>query len=89
VVKTEDQAKQSVLKYIEKLRKDIRISQVILFGSYAHNNPKGNSDIDLAIFTPDFSKDNPMKDLQFLSHATCGCDTSIEALAYRPEGYHN
>ena len=35
----------------------IKISQVILFGSYAKGKQKDYSDIDLAVVSPDFGKD--------------------------------
>jgi len=39
------------------LKKNIKIDQVILYGSYASGHMKLYSDIDIAIISPDFGKD--------------------------------
>lgn len=33
----------------------IRINKIVLFGSYSKNNAKSESDIDLAVISPDFT----------------------------------
>lgn len=45
-----------VKKYLEYIGKRINIEKVILFGSYAKGNPNEESDIDLAIISPQFGK---------------------------------
>jgi len=45
-----------VKKYLEYIGNKITIEKVILFGSYAKGNASKESDIDLAIISPQFGK---------------------------------
>jgi predicted nucleotidyltransferase len=45
-----------IKKYIKALEKNITIHKVILYGSWASGKPDEFSDIDLAIFSPNFGK---------------------------------
>ena len=40
--------------YIESLQKGIHLEKVILYGSYAQGHPHPESDLDLAVISPDF-----------------------------------
>ena len=54
MVKTENQLKNLLSTYIERLRKSIHLERVILYGSYAQGHPHPESDLDLAVISPDF-----------------------------------
>lgn len=46
-------------KYVDLLKKKgIKVSQVILFGSHAKGNAKPDSDIDIAVISPEFGQNN-------------------------------
>jgi predicted nucleotidyltransferase len=50
--------KQIIKRFVDALaKKGIQIDQVILYGSYASGNVHSDSDLDLAIISPDFGKD--------------------------------
>jgi len=66
MVKDKNLVEKNVRKYIEALKKYITINTVILYGSWVNGNPDEYSDIDLAVFSPDFGK-HKLKELQFLS----------------------
>lgn len=52
------QVVKEIEKYIALLKKSkVNIQQVILFGSFAKNQPHADSDIDLAIIADNFSRD--------------------------------
>jgi predicted nucleotidyltransferase len=70
-----------IKKYIKALEKNITIHKVILYGSWASGKPDEFSDIDLAIFSPDFGK-HKLKELQLLSKLSWEIDESIEAIPY-------
>lgn len=70
-----------IKKYIKALEKNITIYKVILYGSWANGKPDEFSDIDLAIFSPDFGK-HKLKELQLLSKLSWEIDESIEAIPY-------
>ena len=61
MVKVKSSVKKSILRTIKYLQKQIYITEVILFGSYASGTPHKYSDIDIAVISPDFEK----KDLSF------------------------
>ena len=52
--------------YVLELSKEIKINKVILFGSYAKGTNNEDSDIDLAIFSDDFSNMERIEALKFL-----------------------
>ena len=52
-------------KYVLELSKEININKVILFGSYAKGTNHEDSDIDLAIFSDDFSNMERIEALKF------------------------
>lgn len=63
-----DRVKKEVNNFVNLLqREQIKITQVILFGSFAKGKPKNYSDIDLAVVSPDFGKDTH-KEMVLLAH---------------------
>jgi len=81
MVKDKNLIEKNVRRYIEELKKYITINTVILYGSWANGNPREYSDIDLAVFSPDFGK-HKLKELQFLSKLAWRIDESIEAIPF-------
>ena len=73
--------KKKINKYIGLLKNYVEIDKVILYGSWAHGNPHEFSDIDLAVFSPDFGK-HKLKELQLLSKLSWEIDETIEAIPY-------
>lgn len=78
----------SIKKYIEALEQKIKVSKVILYGSWANGQPTEHSDIDLAVFSPDFGK-NKIRELQLLSKLAWAVDESIEAIPYSVDKLNN
>lgn len=85
MVKSRDQIERIAHAYAERLRGDYRVTQVILFGSYAQGTATEYSDIDLAVVSPDFRGRPEMEVLEDLSRRTLGIDTSLEVVAFTPE----
>ena len=85
MVKNKAQIKKIVRAYTEEVSKDYKISQVILFGSYAKGEARDESDIDLAIVSPDFRNKPEMEILENLSRKAMNVNTSLEVLAFTPE----
>ena len=46
--------------YLLELSKEIKISSAFIFGSYANNSWDLGSDIDIAIFSPDFAEQDKL-----------------------------
>ena len=55
---TNVKVRETIIKVVEKLKREYRPSKIILFGSYAYGQPDGDSDIDLLIIKE--TKDRPI-----------------------------
>lgn len=88
MVRNKTVTKNKINEYIKTLEKHITISKVVLYGSWVNGNPDEYSDIDLAIFSPDFGK-HKLKELQLLSKLTWNIDESIEAIPYSTDQLNN
>ena len=76
---------KKIYKFLDLLRgKKIRISQAILFGSYARGKQTLDSDIDIAIISNQFGVDN-MKEMTFLRKLSIQIDSHIEPIPLSPE----
>lgn len=72
--------KKEVDNFVSLLQKEqIKISQVILFGSFAKGKQKDYSDIDLAVISPNFGKDTH-KEMMFLINLSSKVSDRIEAI---------
>jgi predicted nucleotidyltransferase len=65
--------------------KGIEISQLILYGSYAHGKPRTYSDIDIAVVSPSFNGKSILKRQELLGEAIFPLGEPIEALGYTPQ----
>ena len=72
-------------RYVLLLRqKGIEVSKVVLFGSYAKGLANTDSDIDLAIVSSQFGKNN-WKEMVLLRKLALEIDSHIEPLPFAPE----
>ncbi len=85
MVNSRDQIIQVVQRYVASLKKDFRISQAYLFGSYARGTAREESDIDVALVSEDFRNTSEMDLLGYLSQKTIPVNTALEVLAFTPE----
>ena len=86
---SEDQLEEIIKGFILRLRQEIPVKEIILFGSYAHGNPKEYSDIDLAVIS-DWFEDRPkIKNMQYLSRVAATYNSLIEALPFTEKEYRN
>ena len=78
-----------IKKYLEELSKDITIDKVFIFGSYAKSNYNENSDVDIAIFSKDFTNSSKIEDMSFLLIKTSGLGLDIQPQPFTIEDYLN
>ncbi len=52
-----EQINETILKYVEQLKKEYNIKGIYLYGSYAKGNNSEDSDIDIAVVSEDFTGD--------------------------------
>ena len=76
-----------VRRVVEELRGRIRVSKVILFGSYVNGAPRKWSDIDLAIVSPDFSNIPLWHRQEMLAESIRKADVRLSPLGYSPEEF--
>lgn len=56
MVRSAEEVDQISRRALETLEREVPISAAYLFGSYAEGRPHADSDIDLAVFTPEHSR---------------------------------
>lgn len=88
MVKTE--IEQAVLKLVKALTaKGIRIDKIILYGSQVPGrNTRTDSDIDLAVISPDFGKDR-FEEGKTLLQIAWRIDPRLEPIPISSESYEN
>ena len=86
---SEDKINEIIKGFIVRLKQEIPIKGVILFGSYAHGKPKEYSDIDLAVISDWFESRPKIKNMQHLSRIAAAYNSLIEALPFTEKEYIN
>lgn len=86
--------KATVLGIVSKFQKaleseGIRVSKIILFGSYAKETFREGSDIDLIVISEDFIGKGYWERIEVLSEAIYKVFKPIEAVAMTPEEWIN
>src|SRR3990167_2105087 len=85
--KIKDNALEIALEYIKKVIKaGIRVNKAYLYGSHARETATKDSDIDIAIISPDFTGDR-FNDAIFLKKFRINLDIRIEPIPIKPEDF--
>lgn len=79
--------KESALKTIRRFkdiieRKNVKVSKIILFGSYARGNYRDDSDIDVIVISDDFAPMDYWERIDFLSETIYELFEPIEATSF-------
>ncbi|MHB1336985.1 MAG: nucleotidyltransferase family protein [Candidatus Humimicrobiaceae bacterium] len=75
------------MDYINKLKQQIPVEKVVLFGSYAKGNYTKDSDVDLAVFSPAFDSMSRVDGLTFLLMQALGYKIDIQPQPYTMKDY--
>lgn len=67
-----EKVKPAVEKYLKKVKKDLKVEKVILFGSFAEGKATKDSDVDLIVISPSFAKMDDDERLRFLYRKSVG-----------------
>ena len=81
--------KQSLAEYVRNLSQEIHIRSAIVFGSYATGKWTPDSDIDLAIFSDDFTDMDRVEAITFLLNHTSPYHLDIQPLAFDGQDLQN
>jgi uncharacterized protein len=76
----------NVQRFLEAVRKRVRVREAFVYGSYARGDQKEWSDIDLAVVSPDFSSDLFEERIALMILAA-QIDDRIEPHPFRPEDF--
>lgn len=88
MVKSIFEVKKVVNEYRNELKRhNIRITKMILYGSYAKGHPKPYSDIDLVVVSPDLTRFSPLRRQELLAQLTMNIDAPLEVIGYTPEEF--
>jgi len=86
VVKKKREIKKIIAQYEDSLETlGIRVSKIILYGSYARNRAKEYSDIDIAVVSQDFKRLDVFERQEILSKAHHKFGEPIEPIGLTPE----
>lgn len=86
MVKTKDRLEKILKEYIDVVIHQFNIYAIVLFGSYAHENPREYSDIDVAVFSESFGND-PLAEMTMLNKMRRKVDTDIEPLPFSKDDF--
>jgi len=80
-----------VNNYLKHLESKIKINKVLLFGSFAYGNPNKHSDVDLAIVSSDFKKQDFWERVNFLTKMRRDvADTiAMDVIGYTPQEFQH
>lgn len=80
---------EKVQAVLEALRNNgLTISEAYLYGSYAVGTSDGESDIDVAVVSPDLSGDR-LDDWMRLNRVSTQIDVRMEVIGFRPEQFRD
>jgi len=74
-------------EYIGKVKKQIPVEKVILFGSYAKGTSTVDSDVDIAVFSSAFENMSRVDGLTFLLTQALGYKIDIQPQPYTMKDY--
>lgn len=67
----------------------VRVSRMLLYGSYAKGNAKAYSDIDVVVISADLEKYPVLKRQEFLSQRTIPINAPLEVIGYTPKEFRS
>lgn len=76
--------KDIIRRFANLLEEEMPLQRIILFGSYARGKPHKDSDIDVAVVSPNFGKRNEMEEMSYLLKKAHEIDLDIEPHPYNP-----
>ncbi len=73
-----------VKRFVKDLSREIRVQKVILFGSYVSGHPHRDSDVDIAVVSPDLGKRDEMEEMTHLLKKAHEVDIDLEPHPFHP-----
>jgi predicted nucleotidyltransferase len=89
MVATTSELASLVDDFVERLQRVIRVDMVVLFGSYATQEARDDSDIDLAVFSEDFDGRSTWERQETIARATVGRAYRVSPVGFSMNEYRN
>ncbi len=89
MVTIKSSVKKTLLRTIKYLQQHIRITEVILFGSYATGTSQKHSDIDIAVISPDFENKDLRYKADICSRAKINCSIDVDIHPFTAKSLKN
>jgi hypothetical protein len=83
------QVEPAVKRYIAKVKKEVPVKQVILFGSFATGKAKKDSDVDLVILSERFAKMDEDQRLRILYRNSVGFPYNLHAYGFTTKEFNS
>lgn len=81
--------KPAVKKYLKKVKEDLKVEKVILFGSFADGKAKEDSDVDLVVISSSFAKMDDDERLRFLYRKSVGFPYDLHVYGLTAEEFES
>jgi predicted nucleotidyltransferase len=78
-----------VSDFVRRLESGIRVEAIVLYGSYARGTAYEDSDIDLAVISPDFERVPLYRRQEIIADLTLHRADGISPIGYPSSEYHN
>ncbi len=88
--KTDRELKELLVSLVDRITANFAVDEIILFGSYAKGLADDNSDIDIAVISPEFSSELPMyKNAMALSRKANLYEPYVQLVPFESRVYYN
>lgn len=84
-----DHINAALSDYVTRLSQEIQVRAAVLFGSYATGTWHEDSDIDIAIFSENFSDMDRVEAITFLLSRAMPYNLDIQPLAYNEKDFEH
>jgi predicted nucleotidyltransferase len=89
MVATAAELDRAIADFVARLEKGIRVEAIVLYGSYARGTAYEQSDIDVAVISPDFDAIPMYKRQEQIALLTLYRDLRITPIGYPSSQYHD
>jgi Nucleotidyltransferase domain. len=83
-VKLSERRKRELARFLKRLKRELGVVEVYIFGSKAYGNPLLESDLDMIVVSEEFGKRSFIENMELLSRMWDGSFT-VEMFPYTPE----
>jgi predicted nucleotidyltransferase len=83
-VKLSERRKRELVRFLKRLKRELGVVEVYIFGSRVYGNPLLESDLDMIVVSEEFGKRSFIENMELLSRMWDGSFT-LEMFPYTPE----